>query len=373
MNRMSRAAALLTLALAVCPAGGSSFDIAVDPRFELLGVVSQLAGRGRAVAGFEEYRARVAKRFDAFRGHPAVELYKGLDEQAVATILIHYTAPPELALKNRDAVIHNLGGDAAQMQHFLWELRDFARASGFFGFFLENHEEYGLIENKARGLLGAVDPVAAIESYLGVSLASRSHYILTPPDAGTHAFIVPYPLPPAGAGADSFDIYTMSPSLMAGGFANEVWPEPLCAFIDPSFYYFEKLNIPDPEKFYGAEVARCRTLSPDCVKHFAVTAIIEHLNPVAGSTAMLDVPLRPALERRLVAALSKRLDEYEAHRDLYPTLWSFYPRWFAVFEEAAFPKRVPRKLSVPAEPKIRRTSEFLDPGTAKRLLRRSAK
>jgi hypothetical protein len=354
----------------------------VDPRFELLGVVQQLSGRLPADAYAADHRERVERHFSAFREHPAVALYRELAEidareEAAVTTLIYCSNPPELALKDRNADIHfvNGPGEAEEMQRFLHELRSFARASDFKGFFQKNLALYAKLEDSARTSIGAIDPVAEIESYLGLSLASRSHYILMPRQAVTHAFIVPYPLPPANMGAKTFDAYTMSPDLATEGFASVLWPEPLFVFIDPSFYYFEKLNIPDPADFYGAAFARCRLTSPDCVKHFAVTAIIEHLDRKAKAPAISGkseaAPATP--EGLLVKALSDRLDEYDAHRDRYPTLWHFYPRLFAVFEELAFPGRAPRKLAVPVEPKIRSAADFFDPSVSESLLRAGAR
>lgn len=377
----NRAGGLLVLALAALPAGAAAFELGVDPRFELLAVVRRLSGAPPADDGAGEYRDRIEKRFGALRGHPAVALYRDLAarparEEAAATILLYHTAPPELALKDPDSDVHYVGGpgEAEEMQRFLHELRDFARASGFADFFRDNRGYYAGLEEAARARLGAVDPVAEIERYLGMSLASRSHYVIMPQRAPTHAFIVPYPLPPANAGAGSFDVYTMSPDLLTGAFAQIVWPEPLFVFVDPAFYYFEKLNIPDPAAFYGPEVARCRTASPDCVKHYAVTAIIEHLNRKAGIPPVPDAAgaAASAEERRLVQALSKRLDEYDADRVRYPTLWHFLPRWFSVFEERAFPRRARRRLFVPAEPRLSSAADFFDPATAERLLRAAA-
>lgn len=380
-----RACAALVLALAAASASAAapaSFTLSVDPRFELLAVVRQLSGEGAADPGAPAYRERIEKRFGAFRAHPAVALYRDLAadpsrEEAAATIPIYLTDPPELALKDPDADIHYLNGpgEAEEMQRFVAELRDLARASGFMDFFRSERAFHAGLEDSARRKLGAVDPVAAIEGYLGMSLAARSHYVIMPQRAPTHAFIVPYPLPPANMGARSFEVYTMSPDIDAEGFARIVWPEPLFVFIDPAFHYFEKLNIPVPADFYGPELARCRLASPDCVKHLAATALIARLNRKAGIAPV------PAEERasaatpdgRLVKALTERLEEYETRRDLYPTLWHFLPRWFSVFEESAFPRRRPRRLAVPAEPRISSCADFFDPAVAARLLREAAR
>lgn len=371
---LRRAFAVCLLAPAAVCARASAPAVAVDPRFELLAVLRQLSGPS-------EGDARVEKRFGAFRAHPAVELSRALlwepgREEAATTAMLYYSDPPELALKDPDADIHFVNGprEAAEMQRFLAELRRFARESGFMGWFQGERPRRAALEAAAGRSLGGLDPVAEIERYLGLSLATTAHYILLPPGAATRAFIVPYPLPPSNGGAERFDAYTMSPDLASEGFATIVWPEPLFVFIDPSFYYFEKLNIPDPAAFYGEDLARCRLESPDCVKHLAASALIERLERRRGRPAPGAPGRGPeAPEGRLVRALSARLDEYEADRVRYPTLWHFYPRWFAVFEEAAFPRRAPRALSVPAEPGISSTADFFKPAVSEALLRAGAR
>ncbi len=274
---------------------------------------------------------------------------------------LYFTSPPELALKEADADIHyvNGPGEAEEAQRFLHELRDFARVSNFAGFFRENEALYASLEKSARESSRGIDPVASIENYLGVGLNARSHYILAPLSAETRAFIDPYPLPPANAGARSFEVYSASPDLILGSFSNVLWHEPLFVFIDPSVYYFEKLNVPDPVAFYGRDVAACRAAGPNCVKNYAVAALIQHLNRKAG------VPPAGGAGR-YVTALSARLDEYDADRDRYPTLWVFFPRWFSVFQElAAVPS--PRALAVPVEPRIGAAADFFEPANIELL------
>jgi hypothetical protein len=371
----SAVAALLALGLAAS-AGAASFDVSVDPRFELLGVIEHLAGLDRADAQNAAYRESVDRRFAKFKDHPAVALYRNLGAsesrvEAVATIPIYFSAPPELALQDKEADIHYLNGpnEREEMQRFIWELRDFARASDFMAFFRENAPLYRKAEDDARRDLGVVDPLAAIEGFLGVGLSGRSHYIVPLLARGTHAFIVPYPLPPARLGQKSFDTFTITGELRPRDY---VWSEPLYVYIDPSFYYFEKLNIPDPAAFYGPEIARCRAVSPVCTKEFLVGAIIDRLKRRAG------FPGSPAwageapasLRPRYMKALSERLDEYERERTRYPTLWTFYPRLFSVFYELAHDGRpAPGPLSVPADSPIRAAADFFDPAIVGRLNR----
>jgi hypothetical protein len=371
------AGAVLALALAA-PAGAAPADVSVDPRFELLGVVQQLAGLGREGADTAAYRKAIDLRFGKYREHPAVALYRDMAssparEEASAVILLYFTAPPELKLKDKNADIHYLNGEGRreEMQRFIWELRDLANASGFMAFFKENEAYYRKAEDQARAKFYGLDPTAVMESYLGVGLSSGNHYILPLLAAKTHNFIVPYPLPPASLGVKSFDVYTLYAAAPAD-FAS-VWNEPVYAFIDPSFHYFEKLNIPDPEAFYGADIARCRAVSPECTKQFVVFALFERLNrallpPDPNATPYYLKDFASERDRRYMKALSERLDEYDRERAKYPTLWSFYPRLFSVFHELAHDGK-PGKLRVPADPPIRTAADFFEPRNVEKLSR----
>ena len=367
---------LALLALGLAAPAASALDVSVDPRFELLGVVQQLAGAARAGEETAAYRKQIDRRFAAFKSHPVVALYRDLAaspsrEEACATILIYFSAPPELKLLDKNARIHYVSGDGEreEMQRFLWELRAFARASNFGAFFKENAAFYRRAEEDARSRIGPRDPIAAIEALLGMSLASRSHYILPLLARKTHNFIVPYPLPPASLGATSFDVYTLSAQSPKA--FSHAWQEPLYVFIDPSFHYFQKLNVPDPAAFYGPEIARCAAVSPDCTKEYVVMALIERLNrgaaPVrapAGRFVASEFPSER--DRRYMSALSERLDEYERDRVRYPTLWDFYPRLFSVFHELAHGGK-PASLSVPAGLPLRSAADFFAPMIVRRL------
>ena len=100
---MSKASwALLVLAAAPLAARASTFDVEVDPRIELLGVVQRLAGRGGAGAD-EAYTRELDGAFGRFKDHPAVKLYArilnkspGVDPLGID--LLYYSAPPALAL-----------------------------------------------------------------------------------------------------------------------------------------------------------------------------------------------------------------------------------------------------------------------------------
>jgi len=134
-----------------------------------------------------------------------------------------------------------------------------------------------------------------------------------------------------------------------------LWQEPLYVFIDPSFHFFEAVNVGDPSDLYGPEVARCRGERANCAKRYLVAAIVNRLSLAETGQAMSTET--DAVLGRFQAALSNRLEEYERRRDLYPTLWSFYPRLFGVFRELAFPGEPAVALRLPAG-KARKTTDF---------------
>ncbi len=351
---------------AVLVSSSPAVDIVVDPRIELLGAVALLAGPYDHEGALGEYRAKAEKRFAAFRGHPAVRLYQELlrtgREDACSNVLLYYSAPPELALLDPLSDVPHLGppGAREQMQHFLWELRSFAKDSKFMEFFRESGAFHDVVRASVRKQFGPADPAGQIEAYLGLGLSSRIHYSLPLLYGNRHAYIIPYPLPEsARPGVKSFDVYSNVVGALSGRADIPVWNEIVYVFIDPSFHYFERMNIADPAAFYGPEIAKCRGAYSNCAKDYTAWAIVARLNH-AG------LPENP-----YVRALYDRLTEYERSRSRYKSLWEFYPRLFSVFHETAFPGARRVKLSVPASPKIRNATDFFEPAITGKLPRAS--
>lgn len=346
-------------------------EIAVDPRLELLGVIQHLAWAPPG-APADPYLAQVEKRFAAFRDHPAVSLYARAVRQApdaYGILLLYYGPPPELRLQKHWIHLPYLDAEAATGlgQRFLWELRDFAAASDFMSFFREQRPLYRGLERRARKALGGLNPVAEIEDYLGLSLDARTHYYLSKIYRTSlhNSFILPYPDPRSLARLDSpFDVYTLclaEPSVATwpgmtvfGPTAPVLWQELLYVFVDPAQYYFELANVEDPRKFYGPQLAACRTDDANCVKGLVVAALVDRLSWRTRRARALEGVARA----ELVAALSERLAIYESRGENAGNLWDFYPELLSVLAEkagrkpAAFQLR-PRRIS--------RVSDFWNP------------
>lgn len=378
MRRIASAFLLLSLAAPGRAAGtASSFELSVDPNLELLGVVQRLADPSPPPAD-DAYVRDVDAAFSRFKSHPAVRRYAEIlaaarGREGLGIDLLYLTPAPGLELKDPARIPPYMrdGAEGEALARFLGELRDFARKSDFPRFFHAHSALYENVEESARRGLAPVDPPAEIESYLGVKLASRCRYVLSPlyRNEALSAFIEPYPDPRARLGAVSrpFEVYTITPYSISEALesrttpfeypAGRLWQEPLYVFIDPSFYFFDKANAPDPEAFYRLSVPGCPAEAARCAKALVVQALVDRLNARAYGAA----PAGGTGERaRYVAALSARLEEYESSRDRYPTLWSFYPRLFSVFRELKPRAAAEPPLRLPGGP-VRATTDFFGP------------
>ena len=133
-----------------------------------------------------------------------------------------------------------------------------------------------------------------------------------------------------------------------------LWLEPLYVFIDPSFHHYEARYIREPERFYG-ETAGCRKNDINCLKAYAVAALVDRLSRRAWKAPLLPSEGTPLAHYS--RALSTRLEEYESGKG---TLWEFYPRVFSVFAELAHPAAPVPTLAVPGKP-VDSAADFFDP------------
>lgn len=371
---MSRAAAAILLLAALRTAAAAAPVIAVDPRIELLGIVQRLAGREAFPPEDAEYARLVDERFGRWRGHPAVRLYAEAFAgpfDPLGVVLLYYSDPPELALKNPSVTVPFAGDERGgeRLLSFIWQLRDFAARSGFSDFFHEERPRYTGVEAAARAELGSLDPEADFSRYAGFDLQVRRHYALSLLYSPTqrNSFIIPYPdVALLGRHDGSFDVWTLfqyfpgkAARARAGTAAfavpsTELWQESLFVFVEPALYYFESLQPFDPAAFYGPPASVCRGDGPNCVKGAVVAALLDRLH--AGGPPHTHVT--PDYE----GALRERLVEYEAHRERFATLWDFLPRLLSVYSETALGRPAPSPLAGAKIPSPRKTSDFFSPG-----------
>jgi hypothetical protein len=377
VRRVATAGLILWLAAPAAARSRSTFELSVEPNLELLGVVQRLADASPLPAE-DDYRRDADAAFGRFKDHPAVRLYaetrraaKG--REGFGINLLYYTPASALELKDPSSRPPYMidGAERETMARFLEALRDFSERSDFPRFFRAHRSLYRGIEDAARRDLGPVDPVRRLEAYLGIGLESRCRYLLTPlyRNESLSSFIEPYPDPWARASEikKPFEVYTITPYELSGeeGVAHSdlgkpsgrLWQEPLYVFIDPSFYFFDAANAPDPTAFLRLDVPGCPPQAVNCAKALVVQALVDRLNSQAyGATSDPGTGERA----RYVKALEARLEEYEGKRGEYPTLWSFYPRLFHVFRELKPGGAPEATLRLPGGP-VFKTTDFFGP------------
>ncbi len=352
MSAAALAVLLLARSAAAAPAAPA---IVTDPRIELLGVVQLLSGERPDLPGDAAYRRAVEARFGAFRGDPAVAMYRerarrlGRNEGS-GIILLYYTDPPALALRDPGLTPPYLGGPGGAQgeRGFLEALRAFARRTDFAAFYREHRADYERVLAASRKDLGVADPLSFLQSYLGMPLDARARWIVSPlfVPSRRNSFIVPYPDPRTlpDPGRRPFEVTTEMAYEPGAGPSGEIvtqrnrqalWQEPLFVFVDPALAAYDAALARAPASYYGREVAACRREDADCAKNWLIAALCARLDTAAFGAPTVHSDGRDPRHDAYEAALASRLTEYEKDRGRWPTLWSFLPRLMAVFPEKA--------------------------------------
>jgi tetratricopeptide (TPR) repeat protein len=323
--------------------------VRVDPRIELLGVVQYLAGRREPGPDNAIYLADIDRRFKDWSEHPAVKSYRSLSkksrgEEGLAVIIFCLSDPPELSWNCAPSLrpkehIEMVGGQE-QADRLLDQLRDFARVSNFQGFLDDHRKEYAVYEETVHHELAVRDYLALIEDYVG-PLHSHLNVVLSPAyRLGQLSYIIPYPFSGAKVQVGGpFEVFTImepqfvegEPRFRIGGF----WHELLCVAIDPILTdhceEFDALSF-----LHEAVAQQCQPEWFPCATNLINAAVLERLSLKVGVDGPFGAPVWPRnAYGDYGRALSRRLEEYEKHRDLYPTMREFYPRLVAVFSELA--------------------------------------
>lgn len=360
--RIFRAAALA--AALAAPAAASSPYVS-DPRVELLGVVQYLSGARPDLPADEAYRKAVDDRFAPYKSHPAVARWReGVPGSGAATVpagsgdvgmdgrgidILYFTDPPELAPQAGPAPPYlDDPAQAARFRAFLAALRDFAKKSDFMRFYDQRSSDYKRVRAAAAEELGVKDPLGAIEKYAGLSLDAEARWYVSPLFVPSHrnAYITPYPDPVTlpDPGKADFQVATEVAYIPGQGPAGDVvtqrhraalWQEPLFVLVDPALKAFDDARGGAPEKYYGESVAECRKNGADCAKNWLVAALSARLDAAAFGAPTNGPDGRDPRRDEYMTALSKRLEEYEADRKRWRTLWEFLPRLMSVFPEKA--------------------------------------
>lgn len=168
--------------------------IAVDARVELLCVVARLAGLDEYSTGARTpYMRAVDEHFAAWREHPAVAAMRALHaEHGIAfNAVVGLAVYLDDRFAPRRRLVAPLPGlddrwDTVDMDAFVFELQDFARASGFDAFFASQKPQFAKVEAGVRKVLDGYRVVDWFEALFG----PRNATFLVAPGmlTGDHAY-----------------------------------------------------------------------------------------------------------------------------------------------------------------------------------------
>ena len=325
-------------------------EVKIDPRIELMAVTQVLADygwTGLLARQDTTYRREVDAWFAPFKQHAAVKRFAelaraGYTFDGPAGTMICLSAPPELKLElpPEECGAQRAGGGAS-LEAWLEQLRGFARASDFGGFFRAHAGLYALMEEATRKKL-VRDYAADLEAYHGIRQASYT-IIPTPLLVGNYGLRRARP-------DGRFDIFgILGASGTSDGVAQFgsvetlralVWHEFGHSFVNPEVERLsamveksKKLMDPIAAKMRASAYQQWRTVAIEHVdRAVAVRLAFRELGEDAGEQALANERVSSFA---YVGALADRLKEYEQHRDRYPTFRDFAPRLIAVFDELA--------------------------------------
>lgn len=336
---------------ATTEAAPTRLEVTTDARIELLAVVQLLAGYDATglITRFDvDYKEAVEEHFRPFEKHAAVTWFSAHFREGFAfdgppTAMLHFGAPPELAA--RAPVPEDLlarAGGKQEFDRFIEAMRAFARDTKFMEFFADHHKEFHSWASEVRQAMGDVD-VGVLEKYYGEQKAG--YRIVLAPLFHEGGFGPQITLPDGSLEVNS----VQGPHGAAGGspffgegseFQYLVWHEFSHSFTNPlvdrnleiverTAKLFEPLREVMKPQAYG----EWRT----CVYEHIVRACTVRFSYREKGKEAGDSALEYETKQRGFAhlpALCRELERYEASRDRYPTLDSFFPELLAVFDRA---------------------------------------
>ena len=338
-------------------------DVGVDPRMELLAAVQLLSGYGEKYPGIITrygfpYKADMATYFAPYRNHRAVKLFAEMSDRfsydAPPEAMLHLTDPPTLSvripftdyLKMRASGDKNLDRAEAlnagekRLQEFADALRNFARESDFQAFYDAHKGTYKAIwKTMDKELEGSSDWMSALEQYYGQSQASYNIIICPMFHPGGYG--------PRLESKGKSEVYEIcGPSGVKDGlpaFGDKktirhlAWHEFGHSFVNPL-----------SERFWRELEASSSLLKPieqkmskqaygqwgNCVNEHIIRAVEIRLMVQQQGKGAEEILICEERVRGFayIEPLCRKLEEYEQHRDKYPTFESFYPQIIGVFK-----------------------------------------
>lgn len=325
----------------------SYLDVRVDSRIELLAVVQYLSGYKLITQKDSLYRRNINQHFSRFKSHPAVKLFAEMSEDfnydAPPTTMLHLSEPPDLHLQSPFTEhLEQRAGGRERLNQFINLLREFASETQFMAFFEASQPIFSPTVTRVHKQVQTCDTIRTMEEYFG--LRQHSYGVLLAPLFANSNY------GPRIERADrTYDAYAIVGTsemaihgilLFAFGpvvSCSLLWHEFGHSFVNPitakfreEFDRYQALYVPISKR-----MARLAYPTWDiCVNEHIVRAVIIRLTCRKHSNVRrFNLLMEKMRGFWYVEELCARLEDYEVHRDTYPTFEDFYPRLIDVFRQ----------------------------------------
>lgn len=321
--------------------------VTVDSRIELMSVIQLLSGYFLVSYLDSSYKLEAAEYFASCRDHPAISKFSELSSgdfnfSTVPDAFIALSEPPLLEQRYppKPEVSQSAGGPEAYAD-FLSLTRAFASDCGFAEFYARNRPYYDRLIAQSRPSVTASTRI--LSAYLGMPLGSTevvlgpllhdggfaTRYDSDDGEASAYAFIGP-----AGIldGETDFGTSKRLQPLISHEFAHTVI-NPLTARYSSDVDY----SAANFEGLVGSMRREGYTTWEQVINESIIRAITARLTTLEHGNAAGEAEIADELQRGFVyvPALISALEHYEAHRDTYPTIETYYPYLLRVFQEAS--------------------------------------
>ncbi|MHB1463375.1 MAG: DUF4932 domain-containing protein [Armatimonadota bacterium] len=347
-----------------CPAyaGANGVKVTVDPRIELLSAVQLLSDYPHLTRYSFQYKQDMAAYFAPYKNHRAVVMFRRM-----SSTFFSYDAPPALMLyvsdppglqphpdfqgnARRIATMHGGGPDGAKSTvEFVDALRDFARASNFQGFYVAHRDTYRRMIADVQSKLDGLDIVGPLEDYYGHARRLKYTIVLAPLFAGAYGPMVER----ADGVRELYDICGPQIRQFIGhgaalravavpvfGNAEDIqdlaWHEMGHSFVNP----LGEKHWNELARYSSLYDPISRAMQRQAYSNWRI-CVNEHLDRAVEARIIFKEKGRWASELFITAQrmrgfayirpLCRRLEDYEKHRDRYPTFQGFYPRLIEEF------------------------------------------
>jgi predicted Ser/Thr protein kinase len=336
------------------PASTPPLRVMVDPRVELISIIFRLAGNPEYNQGrVESYTADVKKQFGAFREHPAVKLARrayntrGVSTDAPMSMAAHladaYEGRAQIPLDPRPKSLDRrwTGNDAS---NFLAATRQFVKDTSFREFFEQHRPLYETTESRMRALMKRQGHMEWFDGYFGarpqasytVALGLLNGYdnygtSCRDSEGNEELFCILGVSETDAQGCPKFrdDMLRIVAHEFCHSYANPI--------IDRHTKELElagkKLFQLVATKMRSIGYHNGHTLLYESLVRACVIRYVRHYDGALAAWRVIQEQKRHGF--LWIEELSDLLEEYEAHRDQYPTLEKFSPRLVAFFNADA--------------------------------------